>query len=191
MEKKDNQKSENNFKSNHVHDDILPRSSLNLNKLILKFPEDKNQIPKIFPSKKEIFDRFNNFNTKDQNNFVNCSEIKNKNNDRNLSEKYKSSIFKISEDKNKSIAQFTDRKYVNNTLHQKGTISINQNTNKKTNKINSTITKNSHTYNEKEYIVSIIENYAREVGISAFNVKTYEIFTTQIIDNEAYINTGI
>ena len=82
MEKKDNQKSENNFKSNHVHDDILPRSSLNLNKLILKFPEDKNQIPKIFPSKKEIFDRFNNFNTKDQNNFVNCSEIKNKNTDR-------------------------------------------------------------------------------------------------------------
>ena len=44
-------------------------------------------------------------------------------------------------------------------------------------------------YKEQEYTLSIIENYAREVGICAFNFRTMEIFITQFIDNEAYVNT--
>ena len=44
-------------------------------------------------------------------------------------------------------------------------------------------------YNSQEYTLSIIENYAREVGITAFNFRTTEFFITQFIDNEAYIDT--
>ena len=45
------------------------------------------------------------------------------------------------------------------------------------------------SYNSQEYTLSIIENYAREVGITAFNFRTTEFFITQFIDNEAYIDT--
>ena len=58
--------------------------------------------------------------------------------------------------------------------------------------INKTITsalKNSATYNSQEYLICIIENYAREVGISAYNYRTSEYFITQYIDTENYINT--
>ena len=58
--------------------------------------------------------------------------------------------------------------------------------------INKTLTsalKNSATYNSKEYLICIIENYAREVGISAYNYRTSEYFITQFIDTENYINT--
>lgn len=52
-----------------------------------------------------------------------------------------------------------------------------------------TTTIKNNSYHEQEYIVSIIENYAKEVGISAFNIRTMQIFVTQLIDNEAYINS--
>ena len=58
--------------------------------------------------------------------------------------------------------------------------------------INKTVTsalKKSATYNSQEYLISIIENYAREVGISAYNFRTSEYFITQFIDTENYINT--
>ena len=58
--------------------------------------------------------------------------------------------------------------------------------------INKTLTsalKKSATYNSQEYLISIIENYAREVGISAYNYRTSEYFITQFIDTENYINT--
>ena len=58
--------------------------------------------------------------------------------------------------------------------------------------INKTVTsalKQSATYNSQEYLISIIENYAREVGISAYNYRTSEYFITQFIDTENYINT--
>jgi DNA mismatch repair protein MSH4 len=53
---------------------------------------------------------------------------------------------------------------------------------------NSTALKGS-AYVEQEWAVSIIENYAREVGISAFNFRTMELYITQFIDNEAYVNS--
>ena len=53
---------------------------------------------------------------------------------------------------------------------------------------NSTALRKSN-YVDQEYAISIIENYAREVGITAFNLRTMEFFTTQFIDNEAYVNT--
>lgn len=53
---------------------------------------------------------------------------------------------------------------------------------------NSTALKGS-AYVEQEWAVSIIENYAREVGISAFNFRTMEVYITQFIDNEAYVNS--
>ena len=62
----------------------------------------------------------------------------------------------------------------------------------KSSAINKTITsalKNSATYNSQEYLICIIENYAREVGISAYNYRTSEYFITQYIDTENYINT--
>ena len=70
----------------------------------------------------------------------------------------------------------------------------------KTNKKNSTNKKSlighitttalkKSSYNSQEYTLSIIENYAREVGITAFNFRTTEFFITQFIDNEAYIDT--
>ena len=49
--------------------------------------------------------------------------------------------------------------------------------------------KKSATYNSQEYLICIIENYAREVGISAYNFRTSEYFITQFIDTENYINT--
>ena len=61
-------------------------------------------------------------------------------------------------------------------------------TNTKRGHITSSALKQSN-YKEQEYTVSIIENYAREVGISAFNFRTMEFFITQFIDNEAYVNT--
>ena len=58
--------------------------------------------------------------------------------------------------------------------------------------INKTVTsalKKTTSYNSQEYLISIIENYAREVGISAYNFRTSEYYITQFIDNESYINT--
>ena len=49
--------------------------------------------------------------------------------------------------------------------------------------------KKGDNYEEKEYIVSIIENYAREIGISVFNIRTMHIYISQFIDNEAYSNS--
>ena len=68
----------------------------------------------------------------------------------------------------------------------------NKNNSPKSSAINKTITsalKNSATYNSQEYLICIIENYAREVGISAYNYRTSEYFITQYIDTENYINT--
>lgn len=67
-----------------------------------------------------------------------------------------------------------------------------KNNSPKSSAINKTITsalKNSATYNSQEYLICIIENYAREVGISAYNYRTSEYFITQYIDTENYINT--
>lgn len=61
-------------------------------------------------------------------------------------------------------------------------------TNTKRGNITSTALKQT-TYSEQEYTISIIENYAREIGISAFNFRTMEFYITQFIDNEAYVNT--
>ena len=75
-------------------------------------------------------------------------------------------------------------------------ISNNQKTKKnrtpRSSAINKTVTsalKQSATYNSQEYLICIIENYAREVGISAYNYRTSEYFITQFIDTENYINT--
>ena len=68
----------------------------------------------------------------------------------------------------------------------------NKNNSPKSSAINKTIAsalKNSATYNSQEYLICIIENYAREVGISAYNYRTSEYFITQYIDTENYINT--
>ena len=57
--------------------------------------------------------------------------------------------------------------------------------------INKTVTsaiKKSANYNSQEYLICIIENYAREVGISAYNYRTSEYFISQFIDTENYIN---
>ena len=48
--------------------------------------------------------------------------------------------------------------------------------------------KKSANYNSQEYLISIIENYAREVGISAYNYRTSEYYISQFIDTENYIN---
>lgn len=83
--------------------------------------------------------------------------------------------------KNKQVNKSTANRLKSNILS-----SLNINGTNRTNKIkNTTAGKNSN----QEYIVSIIENYAREIGISVFNITTSEMFITQIIDNEAYINT--
>jgi len=60
---------------------------------------------------------------------------------------------------------------------------------RKYNRANNSTAIRKSNYVEQEYAISIIENYAREVGISAFNLRTMELFTTQFIDNEAYVNT--
>ena len=76
------------------------------------------------------------------------------------------------------------------TVYNKKTTT--KNNSPKSSAINKTITsalKNSATYNSQEYLICIIENYAREVGISAYNYRTSEYFITQYIDTENYINT--
>lgn len=80
--------------------------------------------------------------------------------------------------------------HLNNTVNQKASSISNMSNrvSKLSNRITSTVTKNS--FHEQEYILSIAENYAREVGISALNIKTFEVFITQIIDNEAYVNSS-
>ncbi len=99
---------------------------------------------------------------------------------------------------------------IHNSIKIKSSISKNNNSNSNqinnsnniitTNKKNSTNKKSlighitttalkKSSYNSQEYTLSIIENYAREVGITAFNFRTTEFFITQFIDNEAYIDT--
>ena len=77
----------------------------------------------------------------------------------------------------------------NNKNNNNNKIKTNKNkTNSTIHRLTSSILK-SNKYNSQEYILSIIENYAREVGITAFNFRTMEFFITQFIDNESYINT--
>ena len=87
----------------------------------------------------------------------------------------------------------TNENYKNEKIHSiynKKTTT--KNNSPRSSAINKTITsalKNSATYNSQEYLICIIENYAREVGISAYNYRTSEYFITQYIDTENYINT--
>lgn len=85
---------------------------------------------------------------------------------------------------NKKLSLTSSSHHINkllSTVHKKTS-------NNKRGHITSTALKQSN-YKEQEYTLSIIENYAREVGISAFNVRTMEFYITQFIDNEAYVNT--
>lgn len=55
--------------------------------------------------------------------------------------------------------------------------------------LGSTIGRTPRNAYAPEYIVSITENRATEVGIATFNVNTGEIVITQISDNHTYLNT--
>jgi hypothetical protein len=201
MEKKPEKNSTifNNFISSH---DLHLKTHLNLNKVQHKITAEKSsserEFEKIFPSenyKQEIFDKLNNFGHADnkvlKTKFLDTSKQERSNRTNNLLPTEKT-VKKIVTNNHSEIAiQQTLNRRLSTTIQKNNTVTNkNRYTNGKTNKITSTITKTSHTYHEKEFIVSIIENYAREVGLAAFNVKTYEIFITQIIDNEAYINTS-
>jgi DNA mismatch repair protein MSH4 len=78
--------------------------------------------------------------------------------------------------------------YPKNLLHNSSVNQPAMSTIRKRSRLNSTAWKGSN-YQEQEWVVSIIENYAREVGISAFNIRTMEFFISQFIDNEAYVNS--
>ena len=75
------------------------------------------------------------------------------------------------------------------TIYNKKTTAKNSPRSSAINKTIKSALKNSATYNSQEYLICIIENYAREVGISAYNYRTSEYFITQFIDTENYINT--
>ena len=75
------------------------------------------------------------------------------------------------------------------TVYNKKTTAKNSPRSSAINKTIKSALKNSATYNSQEYLICIIENYAREVGISAYNYRTSEYFITQFIDTENYINT--
>ena len=110
---------------------------------------------------------------------------------------YNNSINKTSDVKNRYVKKLselnssTENKTEKlHTVYNKKTTT--RNNSPKSSAINKTITsalKNSATYNSQEYLICIIENYAREVGISAYNYRTSEYFITQYIDTENYINT--
>lgn len=49
--------------------------------------------------------------------------------------------------------------------------------------------KTPNSAKDTPYLISLIENRAREVGIACINMKSFEIILTQFVDNTNYIHT--